>query len=129
MGGVVSASSSGSFDNTEAFLRKMAAGPSMFDQLSRYGEMGRAALAAATPLDSGETANSWYYEIVQDATTWSVIWGNAHVEGGRPIAVLLQFGHGTRNGGWVEGRDYINPALAPVFDQMAAEGWKVVTTA
>jgi len=125
----ISVSTSGSFDNTEAFLKKMAAGPSMFDQLSRFGEMGRAALAGATPVDSGETANSWYYEIVQDGKSWSIIWGNSHVVDGRPIAVLLQFGHGTRNGGFVEGRDYINPALAPVLDQMEAEGWKVVTTA
>lgn len=122
-------SSSGSFDSTEAFLKKMAAGPSIFDQLSRFGEMGRAALAAATPVDSGETANSWYYEVVQDGKSWSIIWGNSHVVDGRPIAILLQMGHGTRTGGWVEGRDYINPALAPIFDQMAAEGWKVVTTA
>jgi len=122
-------SSSGSFDQTEAFLRKMAAGPSIFDQLSRFGEMGVAALASATPVDSGETANSWYCEVVQDGTSWSIIWGNSHVEDGRPIAVLLQYGHGTRNGGWVEGLDYINPALAPIFDMMASEGWKVVTTA
>jgi hypothetical protein len=119
---------SGSFDKTEAFLKKMSSG-GIFDQLSRYGEAGRAALAGATPLDSGETANSWTYEIVQDAKSWSIIWGNTHIEDGRPIAVLLQFGHGTRTGGFVEGRDYINPALQGIFDQIATEAWKVVTTA
>jgi hypothetical protein len=124
----MSMSSSGSFDNLEAFLKK-ASSPSMFDVLSKYGEMGVSALRAATPVDSGETANSWYYEVVQDGKSWSLVWGNTHVEDGRPIAVLLQHGHGTRTGGFVEGRDYINPALRPIFDQMAAEGWKVVTTA
>lgn len=124
----ISFSSSGSTAKTEAFLRKMSS-PSAFDVLSHYGEAGRAALAAATPVESGETAAAWYYEIVQDATSWSLIWGNSHVEEGRPIAVLLQYGHGTGTGGYVEGRDYINPALQPIFDQMAADGWKVVTTA
>lgn len=124
----MSVSASGSFDNTEAFLRKMSS-PSAFDVLSKYGQAGVSALAGATPVDSGETANSWYYEIVQDGNSWSLIWGNSNVVDGRPIAVLLQMGHGTGTGGWVEGRDYINPALAPIFDQMAAEGWKVVTTA
>jgi hypothetical protein len=91
--------------------------------------MGVNALSAATPEDSGETANSWYYEIVRDGKYWSIIWGNTHIEQGRPIAVLLQYGHGTRTGGYVEGRDYINPALQPIFDQIATEAWKAVTTA
>jgi hypothetical protein len=124
---VISASSSGSFDNTEAFLRKAAAG-TIFDQLSRFGEAGRSALAAATPVESGETAAGWYYEVVRDSKSYSIIWGNSHVVNGRPIAVLLQTGHGTRNGGYVQGRDYINPALKPIFDQIAAEAWKAVTT-
>lgn len=124
----ISFSASGSFDSSEKFLKKMSS-PSVFDVLSHYGEAGRAALAAATPIESGQTAAEWYYEVVQDATSWSIIWGNNHVEDGRPIAVLLQYGHGTRTGGYVEGRDYINPALQPVFDQMTADGWKVVTTA
>lgn len=121
-------SASGSFDNIEAFLKKAQAG-TLFDSLSRYGQEGVNALAAATPLDSGETASSWYYEIVQNGSSWSMIWGNRNVVDGRPIAVLLQYGHGTGTGGWVEGQDYINPALAPIFDRMTAEGWKVVTSA
>lgn len=120
--------SSGSFDNIEAFLKKMA-DSSIFDQLTRFGQEGVNALAAATPQDSGETANSWYFEIVKDGSTWSIVWGNSNIVAGRPIAILLQYGHGTGTGGYVEGRDYINPALRPVFDRIAAEAWRVVTTA
>lgn len=120
--------SKGSFDKTEAFLRK-ASKPDVFSSLSRYGQEGVRALASATPADSGETANSWYFEVVQNGTSWSIIWGNRNVVNGRPIAILLQYGHGTRTGGYVEGRDYINSALRPIFDRMAAEGWRVVTEA
>ena len=121
-------SSSGSWDSTEAWLKKLASGPSMFDQLEHYGQAGVAALRAATPVESGETAGAWFYEVVQDGKSWSLVWGNNHVEDGRQIAVLLQYGHGTRTGGYVQGQDYINPALAPIFDQMVADGWKVVTS-
>jgi hypothetical protein len=116
---------SGSWDNLERML-KNAGKPSVFRTLERYGQMGVDALRAATPVDEGVTANSWYYEVLQERNTWSIIWGNTHIVDGRPIAVLLQYGHATRNGGWVEGRDYINPALKPIFDKMVAEGWKVV---
>lgn len=118
----------GSTDKTESWLRRMAQGANAFASLEHFGKEGVDALRAATPMDSGETANSWYYEIVQEKGSWSIIWGNYNVVDGRPIAVLLQYGHGTRNGGWVEGRDYINPALRPVLDRAVAEGWKVVTT-
>lgn len=123
----VSMSSSGSWDSTEQWLKKMSEGSSMFSQLERFGQAGVAALSAATPKDSGYTASSWFYEIIQDNNSWSLVWGNDHVEDGRQIAVLLQYGHGTRTGGYVAPNDYINPALAPIFDQMAAEGWRVVT--
>ena len=122
-----SLSSSGSWDNTESWLRRMMQGPSIFSQLERFGQAGVAALQAATPTESGETANAWFYEVIQDKGSWSIVWGNNHVEDGRQIAVLLQYGHGTRTGGYVAPRDYINPALVPIFDQMASEGWKVVT--
>jgi hypothetical protein len=118
--------SKGSFDNTESFLRRASSG-SIFATLERFGQMGVDALRAATPADSGETANGWYYEVVKDSKSWSIIWGNNNVVDGRPIAVLLQYGHGTRNGGFVQGRDYINPALQPIFDQITAEAWKAVT--
>lgn len=120
--------SSGSFDKTEAWLRKLAEGD-IYAQLERYGQQGVDALSAATPVDTGNTAGSWYYEIIKDATSWSIVWGNSNVVDGRPIAVLLQYGHGTGDGGYVEGRDYINPALAPIFDRIATEAWKAVTTA
>ena len=123
----ISASSSGSWDSTESWLRRMAQGPSLFSQLERFGQAGVSALQAATPRESGETANAWFYEVIQDGKSWSLVWGNNHVDNGRQIAVLLQYGHGTGTGGYVAPQDYINPALAPIFDHMAAEGWKVVT--
>lgn len=99
----------------------------MFASLERFGQAGVSALQAATPKESGETASAWFYEIIQEKGSWSVVWGNNHVNDGRQIAVLIQYGHGTGTGGYVAPTDYINPALAPIFDQMAAEGWKVVT--
>lgn len=124
----ISFSSSGSFKNLEAFLQKMR-DAAIFEQLNHIGQEGVNALAAATPVESGLTAASWTYEIIRETGTYSIVWGNTHVVDGRPIAVLLQYGHGTRNGGYVVGRDYINPALAPIFDRFAAEAWKVVTRA
>lgn len=123
----MSYSSSGSFSNTEAFLKKMKEG-SIFAALERFGQMGVDALARSTPVDEGETARSWYYEIIKDTNSWSIVWGNSHVEDGRPIAVLLQYGHATGDGGYVQGRDYINPALQPIFDQILSEAWKAVTS-
>lgn len=123
----ISASSSHSGDDTEAWLKKMSQSSSAFASLERFGQAGVDALRAATPVDEGETAAAWFYDIIQEQGTWSIVWGNHNVEDGRQIAVLLQYGHGTRTGGYVEGRDYINPALAPIFDQAVAEGWKVVT--
>ena len=123
----ISVGSSGGWDNTESWLRKMT-DDSIFRQLEHFGDEGVAALRSATPVDSGETANAWYYEIIQDSGSWSIVWGNNHVEDGRPIAVLLQYGHGTGDGGYVQGRDYINPALRPIFDRITAEAWKAVTS-
>ena len=120
-------SSSGSWDETERWLKKMALGPKLFARLEQCGSEGGAALAAATPKDTGETANSWFYEIIEENGSWSIVWGNNHVEDGRQIAVLLQYGHGTGTGGYVAGQDYINPALRPIFDRAVAEGWKLVT--
>ena len=123
-----SLSSSGSTDRTEKWLKKLADGE-IFNALQRYGQEGVNALAAATPVESGQTANSWYYEIIQNGSSWSIVWGNSYVVAGTPVAILLQHGHGTGTGGYVQGRDYINPALRPIFDQIAAEAWKVVTSA
>lgn len=94
--------------------------------LNKYGEKGVAALSAATPLDSGETASSWYYEIEHKKGSAAIIFNNSHVNNGVPIAIILQYGHGTRNGGWVEGRDYINPAIQPIFDEIVEHAWREV---
>lgn len=118
--------SKGSYKQTEDWLRKIVNGD-IFKSMERYGREGVAALRSATPVESGETANSWTYEVKQDATSYSIIWSNTHVEKGRPIAILLQYGHGTGTGGYVQGRDYINPAIQPIFDRMADAAWKEVT--
>ena len=95
--------------------------------LDKYGSEGVAALASATPIDSGETANSWYYEIERTNGSVAIRFNNSHVNQGVPIAIILQYGHGTGTGGWVQGRDYINPAIRPVFDKIADDAWKEVT--
>lgn len=95
--------------------------------LDRYGREGVAALASATPVDSGQTANSWYYEIKQGQGSVTITFNNSHFNDGVPIAIILQYGHGTGTGGWVEGRDYINPAIQPVFDRIANDAWREVT--
>lgn len=96
--------------------------------LDRYGKEGVAALASATPVDSGLTANSWYYEIERGRGTSSITFYNSNVHKGICIAIILQYGHGTGTGGWVEGRDYINPAIQPIFDRIAENAWKEVTS-
>ena len=95
--------------------------------LDKYGREGVAALASATPVDSGETANSWFYEIKHDNGSATISFCNSHINKGVPIAIILQYGHGTGTGGWVEGRDYINPAIQPVFDRIVNDAWKEVT--
>jgi len=117
----------GDFSLTQKFLGRMATND-IYSTLAQFGEIGVGALAAATPAESGITANSWYYEIVQRKGYYSIRWRNSHVVDGRPIAILLQYGHGTRRGGYVEGRDYIMPAIRPVFDQIDAELRRVVMT-
>lgn len=97
--------------------------------LDKYGREGVAALAAATPVDSGRTAASWYYRIERKKGTVSLTFRNANVQNGVPIAIILQYGHSTGTGGWVQGRDYINPALRPIFDRIAEDAWKEVKRA
>lgn len=94
--------------------------------LDKYGREGVAALASATPTDSGKTAASWEYEIVRQNGSVSIVFKNTNVNKGVNIAVILQYGHGTGTGGWVQGRDYINPAIQPIFDRIADEAWKEV---
>lgn len=95
-------------------------------ELDRYGREGVKALSEATPKDSGLTANSWYYKIEHRESSASISFHNSNVNDGVPIAIILQYGHGTRNGGWVEGRNYINPAIQPIFDKIAEDAWKEV---
>jgi len=124
---MISIESTGSFENTERFLRN-ASRTDIFRSLDKYGQEGVNALRAATPKDSAETANSWVYEILRDSKSYSIIWSNTHVESGRPIAILLQYGHATGTGGYVAGYDYINPALKPIFDRISSDVWKAVTS-
>lgn len=124
---MISFSATGDFKNTEKWLQQMSDGD-IYRALDRFGAVGTAALRAATPVDTGLTAASWYHEIKVERGTYSIIWGNTNVVNGVPVAVLLQLGHGTGTGGYVAGRDYINPALAPVFAQIEAEARKAVTS-
>ena len=116
----------GNFDKTEKFLKK-SFGKDYRSVLERFGQRGVTALSAATPIESGQTASSWSYDIIQNDDTISIVWNNDHIVKGVNIAVILQYGHGTRNGGWVQGRDYINPALRPIFDEIAEAAWREVT--
>lgn len=96
-------------------------------ELDKYGRRGVEALASATPVDSGKTASSWYYEIEHGSGIAKIAFYNSNINKNVPIAIILQYGHGTRNGGYVEGRDYINPAIQPVFDEIVESAWKEVT--
>ena len=95
--------------------------------LDKYGAEGVAALSSATPVDTGLTANSWSYKIKRSNGSVSITFNNSNIQNGVPIAIILQYGHGTGTGGWVEGRDYINPAIRPVFDRIAKSAWEEVT--
>ena len=115
----------GNFKNTERFLKR--ANRFSIDQLlERYGQEGVEALRAATPKDTGLTANSWYYKVKKETDRITITWSNSNIQNGVPIAVILQYGHATRNGGYVEGIDYINPAMRPIFDRIAARAWEEV---
>lgn len=116
----------GDFSKATNYLMKLKKAVGMKD-LSKYGKAGVAALSSATPVDSGVTASSWYYEIDNQNGRVSINFCNSNVNEGVPIAIILQYGHGTGTGGWVQGRDYINPAILPVFDRIAEEAWREVT--
>lgn len=126
---MLSFSTSGSTNRTSSFLKKMTDARSLYSGLDSLAQQGVSALEAATPKDSGLTAASWDYEIKIEGNKVSIYWINTNTENGANVAILLQYGHGTGTGGYVAGRDYINPALRPIFDQIASEVWKKVTTA
>ncbi len=116
----------GDFANLTKFLEG-ASKPFDIKILDKYGQAGVNALSSATPVDSGKTANSWYYKIENRKGSTAIVFCNSNVQNGVPIAIILQYGHGTGTGGWVEGRDYINPAIQPIFDEIANHAWKEVT--
>lgn len=117
----------GDFAHTERFFKK-ASERSYLHVLEKYGRAGVEALASATPIDSGKTASSWSYEIEQKNGQYAIYWTNSNINDGVNIAVILQYGHGTGTGGYVAGTDYINPAIRPIFDEIANNAWKEVTS-
>ena len=125
---MISVTSKGSFDNTEAFLRR-AQKADIRGILEDAAQQGVKALAAATPIDSGLAENSWGVLIESARGGARITWTNSDVENGFPVAIMLQYGYGTGTGGYVQGRDYINPAMKPIFDQIADKVWKAVISA
>ena len=125
---MISFETSGSLSRTTKFLSTLSRGD-FFRALDRAGREGVAALAAATPVESGVTAASWNYEIQRSKGSASITWYNNQTVNGVPLVILLQYGHGTGTGGYVRGRDFINPAIKPVFDKIANDVWKAVTSA
>lgn len=116
----------GDFSKLTSFLEK-AKNVVRAGDLDKYGKAGVAALASATPVESGLTANSWYYQVEHKDGSAKISFYNSNIQNGIQIAIILQYGHGTRNGGWVEGRDYINPAVQPLFDEITNDAWREVT--
>lgn len=123
---MISFKQTGNFSKLTDYLVKVKKAVSLKD-LDRYGREGVKALSSATPVESGLTASSWYYEIVKGNGTVEIRFNNSNIQNGVPIAIILQYGHGTGTGGWVQGRDYINPAIRPLFDEIANNAWKEVT--
>lgn len=116
----------GDFSKLTRYLERVKSAVKISD-LDKFGKAGVDALASATPVDSGLTASSWYYKIEHEEGSVTIAFYNSNIQNGVPIAIIIQYGHGTNNGGWVQGRDYINPAIQPIFDQIANDVWKEVT--
>lgn len=125
---MIKITTSGSFKNTEKFLGFLK-NKSEYRNLRMYADRGLEALRNATPVDTGKTAASWYYEITESNGRISVSYKNSNMIGNTPIVILIQYGHATRNGSYVQGRDFINPAIKPIFDEIAENIWKEVTSA
>ena len=124
----ISITNSGSFNKTDKFLKKMSEN-SIYSVLQKYGEIGVAELAAATPIDSGRTSSAWDYRVIIDRTNARVQWYNNNENQGFSVAIGLQYGHGTGTGGYVIGRDYINPTMRPIFDKIADQVWNEIVNA
>ena len=116
----------GDFSKTTRYLERVK-NTMRIGELDKYGREGVAALASATPVDTGLTASSWYYQIENKKGSITISFFNSNIQNGVPIAIILQYGHGTGTGGWVQGRDYINPAIQPIFDKIAENAWREVT--
>ncbi len=116
----------GDFSKAQRYLERVK-GAVRLGILDKYGMEGVNALASATPVESGQTAGSWSYEVSHSSTGATLTFSNSHINQGVPIAIILQYGHGTGTGGYVQGRDYINPAIQPIFDKIADEAWREVT--
>lgn len=123
---MISFNHQGDFSKTFRFLERAKEAVKR-SNLDRFGREGVTALASATPVDTGLTAESWYYTIEHKRDSATIAFHNSNIQNGVPIAIILQYGHGTGTGGWVEGRDYINPAIQPIFDRIANEAWREVT--
>lgn len=118
----------GDFTSIQQFLKHVQK-LNILEMLSSYGAEGVAALQANTPVDTGLAAGSWSFDVNENNGVYSIYWTNTDVEHDFPVAIMLQYGHGTRGGGYVQGRDYINPAMAPIFEAIADKVWKAVTSA
>lgn len=130
MGSGISLETKGDFSKTYKYFKDLSLFSSykLMGVLEKYGEEGVKALQSTTPKDSGLTASSWSYEITVEKDLVTISWNNSNINDGVPIAVLIQYGHGTGTGGYVEGVDYINPAMHPIFKQIADSAWKEVNS-
>lgn len=124
---MISVSAKGSLKKIKARLDRLKHGD-MYRDLNRYGQMGVSALSRATPVETGRTSESWYYRIIRDDKHVRIEWHNSNVIDGVPIAILIQYGHATGTGGYVQGQNFINPAMKPVFEYIRADVWKKVTS-
>ena len=124
---MISFSSKGDLDIALKYLKKIKDISDRETAIKQYGDQGVEALRSVTPKDTGLTADSWYYEIERDGDKVKIKFKNSNIKNGVPIAIILQYGHATGNGGYVQGRDYINPVIRPIFDAIANEAWKEVT--
>ena len=122
---MINVETKGDFKKLTGFLERVKE-IAKFSNLDKYGKMGVEALSKATPVDTGLTSNSWYYEIKRQNGSVELVFKNSNINEGVPIAVVLQYGHGTKSGKWIEGRDYINPAILPIFDKIVDDAWKEV---
>lgn len=125
---MISFTVTGSFKRTESFLKKVSR-LDILGVMNQYGRVGVAALSSATPKETGRAATSWGYEANRRGGLYTITWTNNDIENGFPVVIMLQYGHGTGTGGFVQGQDFINPAIRPIFDQIADKVWKAVTSA